>query len=196
MTMPELNWLDVLLLLIFLVSVATAMIKGLTREVIRLVSAVAGLIFGILFYGIVGSALMPYVSSRGVAHFCGFLIVFFSTLLLGSIVSFAVGRLMKVAGLTWADRALGGAFGVIRAVVISVAILLAIVGFAPGRGSGEPPESVVNSRFAPYVMAAADLMAAVAPKELKDEFRKRYDQVQTVWKQTVAGVRDLPRSTH
>ena len=70
------NWLDILLGVILLLSLASSFRKGFSREIIGLVFSVVALFSGIWFYGSAGSFLLPYVSAPGVAHFCGFILVF------------------------------------------------------------------------------------------------------------------------
>ena len=121
------NWLDIVLLLVLVGSVATSFSTGLTREVVGLLSIVAALVLAIWFYGTAGSFLQPYVSSPGVSNFCGFLLVFFGVLILGAIVGRVLGRLMKVSGLSFVDRLLGAGFGAVRGLLVSVALVLALL---------------------------------------------------------------------
>jgi len=184
------NWLDVLLVLVLVWSVVVAVLRGFSREVIGLVSAIIGLFAGAWFYGPAGAFLHPYVSSRNVANFCGFVIVFVGVLVIGSLLGWAFGKLLKWAGLSWFDRLLGAVFGLVRAVVVSVAVVMVLVAFTPGTN---PPQGVVRSRLAPYVIDAAHVLTAATPYELKDEFRKRYEQVKNIWHSTVKPTaRNLP----
>jgi membrane protein required for colicin V production len=175
------NWLDILLAVVLALSLIGSFRKGFSREVIGLVFSVVALVAGTWFYGTAGSFLLPYVSSPGVANFCGFLLVFFGVMILGSVLSFAFGKIVKAAGLSWLDRLMGSAFGLVRGVIVSVAILTAITAFAPGSKPGAPPSAVVSSRVAPYVLDAARVLTAIAPRELKDEFASRYEQVKKIW---------------
>jgi membrane protein required for colicin V production len=172
------NWLDVVLLLILVVSVFLSFRKGLSREVIGLVSVIAALLLGLWLYGWVGSYIAPYLSSRGAANFAGFLVVFCAVLLTGALVSFVVGKFLKVTGLSIFDHALGAAFGLARGIVIGVALIVGLMAFAQG---DQPPNSVVRSRVAPYVIDGGRVCAAMAPHELKEGFRKRYTQVKSAW---------------
>jgi len=172
------NWLDVVLGLILIVSVIASFRKGFAREVIGLISVVLALILGLWFYGAAGSFLLPYVSSHRAANFAGFLLVFCGVLLLGALVNFIIGKFLKVTGLSFFDHLLGAGFGLIRGGVIAIALITAIVAFSPGEG---PPRSVVNSRVAPYVIGGANMAAAVAPHELKEAFKKTYSEVKTAW---------------
>ena len=70
------NWLDIVLLVILAASVITSFRKGFSREVIGLVSVVLALFLGSWFYGTAGAFLLPYLSSRSMAMFGGFFLVF------------------------------------------------------------------------------------------------------------------------
>lgn len=184
------NWLDVVLLLVLVGSVVTSFSTGLAREVVGLVSMIAALVLALWFYGTAGSFLQPYVSSPGIANFCGFLVVFCGVLVLGALLGRVLRRMMKVAGLSFVDRLLGAGFGVLRGTLISIALVLALLAFTPGKS---PPNAVVHSKVAPYVIDAARVFAAVAPRELKDGFRKSYEQVKTIWGNALKkGIRGLP----
>ncbi len=184
------NWLDVVLALILIISVITSFRKGFSREVIGLLTVVVALLAGAWFYGTAGSFLTPYLSSRALANLLGFLLVFAAVTVLGSLVSLIVGRFLKVTGLSIFDHLLGAGFGLVRGIVVAVALLLALMAFTPG---DKAPASVVNSRFAPYVADAARVAAAVAPKELKDGFRKTYAEAKGVWgKAWDKGIRTVP----
>jgi membrane protein required for colicin V production len=176
------NWLDVVVLLILAASVALSFRKGLSREVIGLTSVVLAILLGIWFYGTAGSFLAPYLSSRALANFAGFLLVFCGVLLVGHLVSYTVGRFLKVTGLSIFDHLLGAVFGALRGILISVALIMAIMAFSQG---DKPPSSVVNSCTAPYVVDAARGFAALAPRELKDGFRKTYDSVKAAWRKAL-----------
>jgi membrane protein required for colicin V production len=184
------NWLDIVLLIVLAGSVLSSLRKGLTREIIGLVSVVLALIFGVWFYGMAGAILLPYVSSRWVANLGGFAMVFIAVMLTGSVVSFVVGKVLKVSGLSWVDRLLGAAFGALRALLIATAMLTALMAFAP---AGKPPAAVVDSKLAPYVVDASRLCAAMAPHELKEGFRRTYEQVRSAWNNALDhGIQDGP----
>jgi len=173
------NWLDVVLALILVASVITSFRKGLSREVISLAAVCVALILGIWLYGLAGSYLLPYLSSRGAANFAGFAIVFCAVLLVGGVVSLVVGRFLKITGLSFFDHVLGAGFGILRGILIGVALVTAIMAFATG---DRPPASVIHSRLAPYVVGASRVVAAMAPHEVKEGFRKTYDRVKSAWK--------------
>ena len=95
-----------------------------------------------------------------------------------------------MTGLSIVDHALGGGLGLLRGLVYSIAIIMGAMAFSR---SDKPPEAIVESRLAPYVVDASRLVAAMAPHELKEGFRKTYEQVKSAWSDALEkGMRHLP----
>ena len=178
------NWLDYCLLVILLVSTWMAARKGFSREVIGLAAALAGLVLGMWFYGLVGSFLMPYVSSARVANLLGFLVIVFGVLLVGGLLAWIVSRFLRTVGLSFFDRLLGAGFGLARGLLIAIALLTAWMAFGPEVDSKTASESVLHSRIAPYVLDASHLFVMIAPMELKSAFLRQYAQVKSVLNST------------
>jgi membrane protein required for colicin V production len=172
-----LNWLDVVLLLIFGLSVVGGIAKGFARLVVGFVAAILGFLCGLWFYGSAGGFLLPYVSHKGIANFIGFLLIFLGVVLLGALVGRLLGMMLKWAGLSWLDRLLGGVFGLLRGLVFAIALVLALLAFTPK----PPPRSVVESRMAPYVIEAANLCANLAPREVREGAVESYEKVKEAW---------------
>ncbi|MCW5977418.1 MAG: CvpA family protein [Bryobacteraceae bacterium] len=173
------NWLDLVLILLVGLSAIAGLMAGFARVGIGIAAAIAGVTMGIWFYGAAGAFLSPFVSSKAVSDFLGFVIVFVACLVLGGLLGKGLAALFRWAGLSWFDRTLGGAFGLVRGLVAGVALVLALVAFSPK----PPPRAVVNSQYAPYFVEAANVCAAMAPKELKDAFHDSYEKVKQVWEQ-------------
>ena len=182
------NWLDIVLAVILLASVLSSFRKGLSREVIGLVSVCLALLLGIWLYGSVAVYLLRYLSSRQTANFSGFAIVFCGVLLIGSILSLIVGKILRISGFSFIDHFLGLAFGLVRGILIGVALITGIMAFSSG---DHPPSEVVQSRLSPYILGGARVVAAMAPHELKEGFRNSYARVQSEWAQLARGVKGL-----
>jgi membrane protein required for colicin V production len=182
------NWLDLVLAVILVASVLSSFRKGLSREVIGIVSACLALLLGVWLYGFAGGYLSPYLSSRTAANFAGFAIVFCGVLLVGSLLSLFVGKILSISGFSFIDHLLGLAFGLVRGLLIGVALITGIMAFSPG---DRPPAEVVKSRMAPYMLEGSRVVAAMAPHELKEGFRKSYLRVQSEWAQVSGGVKGL-----
>ncbi|MEO8594686.1 MAG: CvpA family protein [Candidatus Solibacter sp.] len=184
------NWLDFVLALILIASGVAGLRRGFSRQLIGLISGILALLLGIWFYGTAGAYLLPYASSRSLANAGGFALVFCGVLLLGAMVSFAAGRVLKVTGLSPFDHVMGAGFGLLRGLLFAVAIVMGVMAFSRGE---KPPEAIVHSRIAPYIVDAARLFASVAPYDLKEGFRKTYAQLKSAWGDALEkGIRKLP----
>jgi membrane protein required for colicin V production len=93
-----------------------------------------------------------------------------------------VGRFLRVTGLSIVDHLLGAGFGLLRGTLVAVALIMGVMAFSK---DGKPPESIAESRLAPYVSQAARVFAAIAPHDLKEGFRKTYSQAKEVWSHTL-----------
>jgi len=184
------NWLDAILAIMLVVCLVNGFRRGFSRQVIGLVSGMLALLLGIWLYGAAGAWLLPYVSSPVIAKAAGFVIVFGGVMLLGGIVGFAVGRFLKVTGLSIFDHALGAGFGVIRWGVLAIGVVVGVMAFSR---ADKPPDAIVESRLAPYVVDMARFVAAMAPHDLKEGFHKTYEQVKAEWEGAIdKGIRRLP----
>src|SRR2546422_1056078 len=106
------NWLDMVLIAILAISIVVSFAKGFTREVIGLVAAVAALLCGSWFYRMAGDVVRPWVGSREAANLCGFLLIVAAVIVLGLMVSWLTGAMIKAVKLSWLDRLMGAGFGV------------------------------------------------------------------------------------
>jgi membrane protein required for colicin V production len=168
------NWLDIVLAVILLISTLSAAAKGFSREIIGLAAAVLGLLLASQSYRVAGQWLRPYVSQEILASAAGFLLVFFGVIILGAILSSIVRKLLKAVGLSAIDRLLGALYGMGRGVLIGTGIVLALIAFTSA-------EAVVQSRMAPYLIEVSHVVLRVAPQDLQERFRQQYDQVKSSW---------------
>ena len=105
------NWLDIVLAILLVASVAASFSKGFVREAVGLAAAILGLIGGAWFYRMAGETVRPYIGPQQVANFCGFFMIFIGVILAGWLVSRLIGLLIKAVGLSWLDRLMGAVFG-------------------------------------------------------------------------------------
>ena len=180
------NWLDIVIVLVLAFSTLHSLRKGFSREVIGLGASVLALVLAMWFYGLAGSFVAPYVDSPRVANLLGFILVVVGVLLCGSMLSWIVSRFLRTVGLSFFDRLLGGAFGLVRGLLILIALLTAFIAFGPHVGTGTTPSAVVKSRLAPYVLEASGYAVVLAPMELKKSFRKYYSKVEAALAESTA----------
>ena len=174
------NFLDWLLIVVIAWSILAGFASGFAREGVGFAATVLGILFGFWFYAIPAAWVRDYFSAR-VSNLVGFFIVFAIVMLVGAVVSRILQRIFKWSGLSFVDRFLGGAFGLVRGVVLCVAVVTVITAFAPA----PPPQIIAESKVMPYLTNAANIMAALAPSELKHDFRESVERLRKYWDEHV-----------
>ncbi len=172
------NWLDIVIGGVLLVSFVGAFWNGLSREVVRLLALFMGIVGGLWWYDELAVRWQPTIGNERVAAFAAFTAIVLGSLLAGVLLAWALAKILHWTGLRWFDRLLGGAFGLLRGLAICVALVLAIVAFHPITDS---TSIVAESRLAPVFFHGARVVAAVAPAKLKGQFTEGFRQVRGVW---------------
>ncbi|PYX36887.1 MAG: hypothetical protein DMG75_08945 [Acidobacteria bacterium] len=76
---------------------------------------------------------------------------------------------VKEAGLSWFDRSLGAAFGVLRGALMVAVILMGMTAFTP------TSQWLEGSQFAPYFLVLGRAAIWAAPSELRGRFYQGLD---------------------
>ena len=169
--------MDLLLALVIASSVLAGFASGFARAGVGFAAMIFGMFAGFWFYGIVAAYVIDYVSSQALANLIGFFVILAGVMLAGAITGRILAKFFKWVGLSWLDRLLGAAFGVVRGFVIAAAMATVLLAFSPS----PPPRSVVDSKILPYVINVSDVLAALTPREIKDSFYATKDKVKAVW---------------
>lgn len=171
------NWFDLLLAIVIVMSVVSGLRSGFARVVIGLIATVAGLLLGFWCYRIMGAKLAPFVSTVALADILGFLIIFFGILLVGSLLAALLSRIFRWIGLSWFDHFLGGAAGFVRGILVVAALAAILVAFVPSPA----PTFLTQSRVMPYASEVAAALAQMAPRDLKDSFLQQWENLKRLW---------------
>jgi len=176
-TLTSLNWLDVVLAIIIVVSAFAGLRAGFTRVVIGLLATIVGLLAGFWCYRMVGEQLHPLIKTPTLANAVGFFLIFFGVALVGSLIAALLGKLLRWVGLSWFNYLLGGVAGFARGALFVAVLANVLVAFAPS----PVPDYLRNSRVLPYANGVASVLAEFAPRQLKDSFSQQMDNLKQIW---------------
>ena len=125
------NWADWAIIGIFSLSCIIGLIRGFVREALSLMIWVAAVLVARLFGSQLETMLVDHIETPSIRLMTAYALLFFSTLLLGAMVSYLIVALIRATGLSGTDRLLGMVFGAARAFIIVMAILILLPGFVP-----------------------------------------------------------------
>jgi len=125
------NWADWAIIGIFSLSCLIGLIRGFVREALSLIIWVAAVLVAKVFGGQLEILLIDQIDSPSVRMMTAYAVLFIATLLLGAMLSYVIGALVRATGLSGTDRLLGMVFGAARAFIIVMALLILLPGFLP-----------------------------------------------------------------
>ena len=160
------NWFDLAIIAIVLLFAVIGVIRGFIREVLSLLSWILAFWLAFTFADATSYLLEPYIEAPVLRVIAAFAALFISALLLFTVISFLVHKLLAVSGIKGTDRALGGLFGAVKGLVIIAALML----FA--HETVLPQEkwwrtSLLASHFQPLVLVIRDLLPPDMTKRLQ-----------------------------
>nr|WP_281814590.1 CvpA family protein [Limnohabitans sp. MORI2] len=123
---------DWILLAVLGLSLLLGMWRGIVQEVLSLVGWVAAFYVSQMYAPLAAAWLPMEGSSQMLRYAAGFVVVFVAVLVATVLVSWVVKKLVSAVGLGPLDRLLGSLFGLMRGVVILLAVTV-FVGMTPMR---------------------------------------------------------------
>jgi membrane protein required for colicin V production len=123
-------WVDYTIIGLVLISSVIGLFRGFVREAFSLVLWAMAVWVGLTFSREFSSFLGDVINTPSARIATAFAILFFVTLIVGALIGFLLGELVKKTGLTGSDRFAGMIFGIARGLVV-VAIIIMLAGLTP-----------------------------------------------------------------
>jgi len=171
------NALDIGLLVLFVVGAGIGLARGFVRILIGILSLVVAFFLASRYQDAIAGVLTSRHVSETPARIGAYVLVFIATMIAGSLVAWVVGKILKLAMLSWADRLAGGALGLVGALLAAAFVVHPLV--ASTRGGSRQLET---SRIAPYVSVVADLGNAAAPDAVAKRYESGIESLRRVWR--------------
>ena len=130
--MHALSAVDWILLAVLGLSMLLGMWRGIVQEVLSLAGWVAAFYVSQMYAPQAAAWLPMEGSSQMLRYAAGYVVVFIAVLVATALVSWTVKKLLSAVGLGLLDRSLGSLFGLMRGVVILLAVTV-FVGMTPMR---------------------------------------------------------------
>lgn len=125
------NWADWTIVGILVLSALISIKRGFVKEALSLATWVAAVIVAMIFGERLAVLLIDHIATPSVRELVAFAVLFIATLLVGAMVSYLIGALVRITGLSGTDRLLGMLFGLARGFVIVMALLIFLPGIIP-----------------------------------------------------------------
>ena len=156
------GWLDFVIVVVVLLSTAFAVWRGFVSETLSIVAWAAGA-FATLYFGPwFARFISTLISPPWLASVAGYGFIFLAVVIPLSFVSYRFAEDVKRSPVSGLDRALGGAFGVVRGLAI---VGLAYILFSAITPLANHPRWVKEAAFLPLVQSSAEVLLSLVPDQ-------------------------------
>jgi membrane protein required for colicin V production len=160
---------DWIIVAVIVLSVIQAAIAGFFHEAFGLAGLILGYLLAAWNYQRLAARYAPYLKSMWLGEIGAFLVIFLAVVLVAGIAGRITRHVVKEAGLSFVDRILGGALGLLRGILLVAVILMSMAAFTPTSAWFQ------DSELAPYFLVVGRAAIWVAPPELRSRFYQGLD---------------------
>ena len=171
------NILDIAIGVIVGFCLVRGVFRGIVKEITSIVGVFVGFYAAYTYYPVVGNWISHLIKDKSYLNIVSFFIAFTIVFLAVGLVGIVFKYLAKAAVLGWADRILGGTFGIVKAVLIVSVLMVPLTTFLPKKSP-----FIKDSFLAPHVSAISEKIVAVVPKEMKQKFGDNINALKEAWK--------------
>jgi uncharacterized membrane protein required for colicin V production len=170
--LTPMNAFDAFVLLAALALFCLGILRGVVRISLGLGGMILGLVVALQYEAVLASGIQRVVKDDVLAHLVAFALLVMAVMTLAIFVGWILRHLLKKAHLTWLDRALGAAAGLVCAALLAAAVAVPLASVLP-RGS----RVLTESRLAPVTLEVSRFVVRLAPEELRDRFQRGLDRI-------------------
>ena len=122
---------DIAIFALIALSGIISIVRGFIKETMSIVIWLSAFFIAVSFKSVISDYLINVITLPSIRQMTAWGILFVSTLLIGSLLSFVLGKLVSSTGLSGTDKTLGLVFGVFRGFLIVLAIVIILPELVP-----------------------------------------------------------------
>ncbi len=166
----SLNWIDWVIVGILTFSTLLSLWRGFAREALSLAAWIVAFVAARLFADPVAALMAGVIDNETARYLAACVIIFVGVLVLGTIATAVIAKLIKLTGLSLLDRLLGTVFGFTRGLIVVLVIVFVARELLPVQNQ----RALQNSVIMPHL-------------EMIDQWvRSGFAQLGSQWKNPIA----------
>lgn len=158
------NAADIGLIVIFLLSSVIGIWRGLTKEVLSLISWIGSIVAAVMLFPVAQHIAQNHIQNPMIANALAGFVMFIVFLIFFTLITHIIASYVRDSALGGIDRSLGFAFGIGRAIFLVCAVELLLSGFVP---RNQYPLVLKESRFVPMIQGWSEQLLTLVPPQLQ-----------------------------
>lgn len=146
--------------------------KGLIGEVSGTIGVVAGFYGAYTYYPLVTPYAEKWIENPAVRSLTAFFVLFCVILIIVSLFSVLIHKLLKLVFLGWVDRVVGLVFGTAKGILIVSVLFIMITTFLPKNTT-----ILAGSKFSPSIAKVSKAMTVFVSKNNRKDFLKQLEGI-------------------
>lgn len=160
--MTAMNYIDLIIVGVVVVSTIIGILRGFTKEVLTLVTwGLAG--YCAYRYGVALGEVFSGIDTVMIRQALGVAIIFISILIIGGLINYFISKLVDITGLSIIDKFLGGGLGLLRGGLVILLVIPVLATMA----AEEPWWQ--NSELVPKFQAVSAKLITHVPQQWRDK---------------------------
>lgn len=155
------NWADWAIVIVLTLSSVISLARGFIKEALSLVIWIVALVVANVFSNRLEFLLSDAISTPSLRAITAFVLVFIGVLLIGALLNFCIGLIVKATGLSGTDRLFGMLFGFVRGVFIVILFLIYVPHVVPIKNDPWFQQSSLIPYFSPYESAVQNATSGI-----------------------------------
>jgi membrane protein required for colicin V production len=178
------NWIGIVILLILGFTTYRAYRSGFIRELVSLSATILAVPLAGIFYGDLFPKVQPIVDNEPLAYLISFVAILAGVIVAGHIIAHLLKSGVAALNFGASDKVAGAAFGLLKGVLVSQAILLALVLFP----SPDFRDDIEASPVARTLLNATPVILAILPDSFDEGLQQFRDSASALGNFPLTGV--------
>jgi len=181
------NLLDPAILIIVVLIAVRGFFRGIIQEAATLIGIIASFFLAFYYYNELARFLLRYTQNYQVAlYFFSFLLLLGLSFFLFRALGLLIKKIVHFTLFGWADRVMGGFFGLIKGVVVVFFLITLLTLLLPKQ------HSLINqSRLFPWVISLTDQFALLIPGKITKDFNRKKQELRDYWEEKQQSIKKL-----
>lgn len=162
------QWLDVILILIMLISAFLAMLRGFTREMLSIMSWALAALAALFFYQLYRERVRQLIEPQILADAVLIIVVFVIVLIAVSLITVRLSNRVLDSRVGAVDRTFGFIFGLVRGLILVVIAYELLAAIVPKESL---PRWVTEARSLPVIESTGRAIISLLPDNPASLFR-------------------------